>query len=75
MDYSAIAKPLAQLMKKGQIWNWNKECQEAFDSLISSFVKGLILANYHADKVKQIEIDACDLAEGAVLSQLELDRR
>ena len=40
-----------------------------------SFVEVPILANYHPDRVKQIETDASDLAKGAVLSQLEPDGR
>ena len=70
-SYSAICAPLTQLTKKGRIWNWTTECQEAFELLKKFFVDAPILVNYHPDKPLMIETDASDLAKGAVLSQYE----
>ena len=70
-SYSAICAPLTQLTKKGQIWNWTTECQEAFELLKKCFVEGPILVNYHTDKPLMIVTNASDLAKGAVLSQYE----
>ena len=68
---SAISPPLTQLMKKGKIWNWTTECQEAFELLKKCFVEAPLLVNYHLDKPLIIETNASDLAKGAVLSQYE----
>ena len=69
--YSLICRPLTQLTKKGQVWNWTNECQEAFNKLKVSFTEAPILTHYHPKKPLMIEIDASDLAKGAVLSQYE----
>ena len=74
--YSSIRRPLTQLTKKGQVWNWTNECQEAFNKLKVSFTKAPILTHYHPKKPLMIETDASDLAKGAVLSQYEdLDKK
>ena len=69
--YSSIRHPLTQLMKKGQVWNWINECQEAFNKLKVSFTEALILTHYHPKKPLMFETDASDLAKGAVLSKYE----
>ena len=69
--YSSICRPLIQLTKKGQVWNWTIECQEAFNKLKVSFTEAPILSYYHPKKPLIIETDASDLAKGAVLSQYE----
>ena len=69
--YSSICRPLTQLTKKGQVWNWTNECQEAFNKLKVSFTEAPILTHYHPKKPLMIETDASDLAKGAVLSQYE----
>ena len=67
--YSSICRPLTQLTKKGQVWNWTNKCQEAFNKLKVSFTEAPILTYYHHKKPLMIETDALDLAKGAVLSQ------
>ena len=69
--YSSICRPLTQLTKKGQVWNWTYECQEAFNKLKVSFTEAPILTHYHPKKPLMIETDALDLTKGAVLSQYE----
>ena len=69
--YSSICRPLTQLTKKGQVWNWTNECQEAFNKLKVSFTEAPILKHCHPKKPLMIETDASDLAKGAVLSQYE----
>ena len=71
--YSAVARPLSNLTKKGQPWNWNQECQTAFDELKGRFISAPILVNNHPERQKIVETDASNLAKGAVLSQLEPD--
>ena len=31
--FADIARPLTQITKKDKLWDWNQECQEAFDLL------------------------------------------
>ena len=69
--YSSICRPLTQLTKKGQVWNWTSECQEAFHTLKVSFTAAPILMHYHLKEPLMIDTDASDLAKGAVLSQYE----
>ena len=67
--YSSICRPLTQLTKKGQVWNWTNECQEAFNRLKVNFTEAPILIHYHSKKPLMIETDVSDFAKGAVLSQ------
>ena len=48
--HSSICRPLTQLTKKGQVWNWTNECQEAFNKLKVSFTKAPILTHYYPKK-------------------------
>ena len=73
--YNSVARPLSNLSRKGQPWNWNQECQQAFDELKNRFVSAPILVNNDPTPPKVIETDASNLAKGAVLSQLEPDNR
>jgi len=70
-DYSKVARPLTELMKKvtGMKWAWTKEADEAFRELKTRFTMAPILAHFDATKPVVIEIDASDFAIGAVLSQ------
>ena len=73
--YSSVVRLLSNLTRKGQPWNWNQECQQAFDELKSRFISAPILVNNDSTRPKIIETDASNLAKGAVLSQLEPDNR
>ena len=66
--YSSICRPLTQLTKKGQVWNWTNECQEGFNKRKVSFTEAPILTHYHLKKPLMMETDPSDLAKGAVLS-------
>ena len=70
-EYSSICRPLTQLTKKGQVWNWTNDCQEAFNKQKVSFTEAPILTHYYPKKALMIETDASDLAKGAVLSHYE----
>ena len=69
--YSSICRPLTQLTKKGQVWNWTNECPEHFNKLKVSSTEAPILTHYHPKKPLMIETDVSDLANGALLSQYE----
>ena len=71
--YNGVGRPLSNLNKKGQPWNWTNECQRAFDELKQRFICTPIVVNYHPQRQKIIETDASDLSKGAVLNELEPD--
>jgi hypothetical protein len=70
-SYSRIAKPLTELTKKDQEFNWNKEAQDAFDALKTCFTTAPILATFDPERHIVLETDASDFAIGACLGQLD----
>ena len=68
-DFSLIATPLYNLMKKGVEFVWMKECQEAFDELKLKLMTGPILALPKNEGMYVLDTDASDFGLGAVLSQ------
>ena len=67
--YSNIAKPLNDLMKKNQLFNWTAECQQAFEKLKRCFTEEPVLIMPDQTKPFQIECDASKYALGVVLTQ------
>jgi hypothetical protein len=67
--FSHIVKPLTSLTKKGQSFEWTKECEEAFQKLKQRFQEGPVLLM--ADQIKPfyLETDASAFASGTVLMQ------
>lgn len=71
MKYSEIVKPLNDLLKKDQKFQWNQEAQRAFDTLKQWFTEEPVLMMPDPTKPFQIESDASKFAFGAVLTQLD----
>ena len=69
--FSEIAKPLNNLLKKDQKFDWTSICQKAFDELKKRFTKEPVLMMPDHTKPFQIECDASKYASGAVLTQLD----
>ena len=69
-QYSDIAKPLTNLTKKDKKFEWNDECQKAFDNLKKQFTEEPVLQMLDHFKPFQIESDASKFATRAVLAQL-----
>lgn len=67
--FSKIAYPLNQLLQKGKIYNWNNECQVAFETLKRKLVEAPILAFPDFSKEMILYTDASTLGVGAILSQ------
>jgi len=74
-DYSKVARPLTELTKKTEKWEWNDEAGRAFEELKQRFTSAPILAHLDAQKPVIIETDAYDFTIGAVLSQRDDERR
>lgn len=72
-DFSMIARPLHDLLKKGTTWLWGDNQQRAFDTLRQSFTSAPTLTFFDYSKRTVLETDASDWASGGVLSQYDDD--
>jgi hypothetical protein len=70
-DYSKVTTPLTELTKKDREFVWNKEAQEAFNTLRHKFTKAPILATFDPKRKIILETDASDFAIGACLGQVD----
>ena len=70
-DFSIIASPLYDLMKKGVKFCWSDACQEAFDTLKQRLMTGPVLALPENEGMYLLDTDASDTGLGAVLSQIQ----
>ena len=69
--FSNIAKPLNDLLKKDQKFDWTSECQDAFKELKKHFTEEPVLIIPDHTKPFQIECNTSKYASGAVLTQLD----
>ena len=67
-SFAEIANPLNNLLKKGSMFCWSKECQYAFDTLRRNLASPNILQYPDFEKEFIITTDASDVACGAILS-------
>lgn len=58
---------MIELLKKGIIWQWSNECQDAFEELKVTITKGPILGLVYVMKLFEVETDTLDYALGGVL--------
>lgn len=68
-NYSNIAKPLHNLLKKDSVWNWDDTCQKAFEILKTNLINPPILAYADLNKPFIMTTDASDFGLGYILSQ------
>ena len=69
-DFSHITKPLHQLTKKGEEWQWAEEEQRSFAELKHLVTYTPILVQLNQEVQLRLETDALGYATRAVLSQL-----
>jgi hypothetical protein len=72
-DFSKIARPLFELLKKEQFFQWNERRQNAFDRIKLALITAPILVYPEFDKLFIIYTDALKIGLGAVLSQQTAD--
>jgi hypothetical protein len=68
-EYSKIARPLHDLLKKSTTFQWNQEAQWAFDTFKQKLTNPPILAYPDFTKIFIVHTDASESAIGGVLSQ------
>ena len=66
--FSELARPLNELLKKDQKFEWTDNHQKAFDKLKKQFTEEPVLMMPDHTKPFQIETDASKYATGAVLT-------
>ena len=68
-NFSGIAEPLTNLLKKSTKFKWNVKCQDAFDRLKAILKSAPVLLAPDFDKCFKLAVDASDVGIGAVLLQ------
>ncbi|KAF8751595.1 hypothetical protein RHS01_08617, partial [Rhizoctonia solani] len=74
-NFSHIARPLHNLVKKDTTWKWNTKEQEAFQRLKDAITNALVLCHTDPTKPYFLETDASGAALGSILSQRQEDGR
>lgn len=72
-NFSVIAAPLTNLLRKGMKFVWNDQCQEAFDKLKAILKSSPVLLAPDFNKCFKLAVDASDIGAGAVLIQEDND--
>ena len=68
-NFSKVAAPITELLRKNRKFRWTSEARTAFDSLRTSFTTAPILRHFNPSLPTILEADASDYAVGAVISQ------
>jgi hypothetical protein len=68
-DFSKIAKPMIELLKKRVKFSWNEKCEETFHTLRAHLTIALVLAQPDNSKPFDVYCDASGIGLGCVLMQ------
>jgi hypothetical protein len=68
-DFSRIAKPMTELLKKGVKFDWGQKCEDAFHALRQHLTTALVLAQPDNTKSFDVYCDASGTGLGCVLMQ------
>ena len=71
LDYAKIAQPLHKVAEKNGVFEWNDECEGAFNKLKMALISAPILAYPREDGSYIMDTDASNFAIGCVLSQIQ----
>ncbi|KAF8755093.1 hypothetical protein RHS01_05367 [Rhizoctonia solani] len=74
-NFSHMARPLHNLVKKDTLWKWGTKEQEAFQGLKDAITNALVLCHADPSKPYFLETDASGAALGSILSQWQGDGR
>jgi len=67
-SFTSIARPLHDMVKKDQKWDWTEKQEKAFRELKERFTKEPVLVALDLDKKMRMEVDASDYTTEGVLS-------
>ena len=73
-NFSIIADPLFQLLKKNQEYIWSNECNDAFEEIRQCLLSDPVLSYPDFNKEFIVRTDASTRGIGAVLLQVEEDK-
>jgi hypothetical protein len=68
-DFSRIAKPMTELLKKGVKYDWSQKCEDAFHALKQHLTTAPVLAQPDNTKPFEVYCDASGTGLGCVLMQ------
>jgi hypothetical protein len=68
-NFSRIAKPMIELLKKGMRFSWNEKCEEAFHTLGAHLTTAPVLAQPDTSRTFDVYCDASGTGLGCVLMQ------
>ena len=74
-DFATIAKPLHDMVKKDQKWEWTERQEKVFRSLKERFTKELVLVVLDLNKKMRVEVDVSDYTIKRVFSIEYEDRK
>jgi hypothetical protein len=69
LDFSRIAKPMTELLKKGVKFVWDKKCENAFQTLKQYLTSSPVFAQPDNSKPYEVYCDASGTGLGCVLMQ------
>lgn len=74
-NYSIIARPLTQLLRKDAEFTWSGECQDAMDTLKKTILESPALRPISYDSPLEVivSVDSSNIAVGFILAQLGED--
>ena len=67
--YSLIMEPITNLLRKESRFNWNDECQKAFDEMKKRLTEAPVLGHYSKGQPLILYTDASNYGVAAILSQ------
>ncbi|KAG2773207.1 Transposon Tf2-6 polyprotein [Phytophthora cactorum] len=71
--YAGLARPLSELLKNDSDWRWERQHQDAFESIKASLPQAPVLALPDETKPFSVVCDASDYAIGCALLQTDAD--
>jgi hypothetical protein len=69
MDFSKIAKPMIELLRKGVKFVWSEKCEKAFNTLREHLTIAPVLAQLDNTKPFDVYFDASCTSLGCALMQ------
>ncbi|GJZ39128.1 putative nucleotidyltransferase, ribonuclease H [Tanacetum coccineum] len=70
-DFSKISRPMTKLLEKDSVFNFDEECNKAFETLKEKLTNAPIMVSPNWSLPFELMCDASDFAIGAVLGQRE----